>query len=113
MNARSAAPLLVFGTLWCGLGLRPAGRRIIAALAAPDETTRTMAGMLVVKAGRRAIPLLRESLDFSRNLPMVIRLAADLRAQELVPQIRRFVSASDPRVAAAARDALRLLDSTA
>ncbi len=113
MNARSAAPLLVFGALWRSLGLQPAGRRVLASLDDPDETTRTMAGILVVKAGRRAIPLLQESMNKCRNLPMVIRLAADVGAHELVPQIRQFADAADPRVAAAARDALRLLASSA
>jgi hypothetical protein len=65
--------------------------------------------MLVVKAGRRAIPLLEEFIALRQNLPMVLRLAADVDARELVPQIRSFADAADPRVASAARDALEAL----
>lgn len=109
MGVRAAAPLLIYGTLWHSLGLEPAGRRVVESLGDPDETTRTLAGMLVVKAGRRAIPLLQECMTREKYLPMVIRLAADVGATELVAQIRHFADADDPNVARAARDALELL----
>ena len=67
-----------------------------------------MAGMLLVQGGRRAIPLLREALPRRENLPMVLRIAGDIGARELRPEIERFAGDRDPAVAQAARDALRL-----
>jgi hypothetical protein len=109
VNVAGAARLWVLQALWRGLGLEAAGRGLLQALGSDDEDLATMAGMLLVQGERRAIPLLREALARRESLPMVLRIAGDIGARDLRPEIERFAGDRDPAVAQAARDALRLL----
>ena len=96
--------------LWRATGSRPAGRTLVHALASDDQNVRTTAGMLLVKAGKRAEPLLAEALARRENLPLVLTILGDIGDRDLEPQLRRFSEDHDPRVARAARDALRVID---
>jgi HEAT repeat protein len=97
-------------TVWRATGSRAAGRRLVRALAAEDETVRTLAGMFLVQGGKRAEPLLREALGRRESLPLVLTILGDLGDPALTPDLRRFSQDTDPQVAQAARDALRVLD---
>ena len=69
----------------------------------------TVAGMFLVQAGQRSTPLIRQAIAQGHYLPMALTIAADIGAEELVPQIRHFTTDSDPATARAAREALELL----
>jgi hypothetical protein len=69
-----------------------------------------MAGMLLVRAGQRSKPLLREALAARQALPMVLPILADIGDQEARPTLRTLMQDSDAAVAGAAREALRVLD---
>jgi hypothetical protein len=58
--------------------LRSAGAVVARALASDDETNRTAAGMLLVKSGERALPLLRENLERGVAVPMTLQVLADI-----------------------------------
>jgi hypothetical protein len=107
-----AARLWAVQALWKRFGIEAAGRRLVRALGSDDEDLATTAGMLIVQGGRRTVPLLREALARRENLPLVLRIAGDIGARELGPDIERFAGDRDPAVAEAARDALRLLAET-
>jgi hypothetical protein len=104
----SAAWLFLLQALWRG-GFTSAGRALVGALGARDESLRTMAGMFLVQGGDRAVPLLRAALARREHVPLVLRIAGDVGARELRPEIERFAADPDPIVAQAARDALRIL----
>ncbi len=93
--------------IWRSTGLRAAGRALVRALGSDDEDLRTIAGMFLVKAGKDAEPLLEEALERRENLPMVLWVLGDIGDRRLEPEIRQFSDDRDPRVAGAARDALR------
>jgi hypothetical protein len=102
-------PLFVYQALWSGAGSQAAGRRLVSSLRSADETERMVAGTLLLRAGRSAVPLLREALLQGSASPMVMNLAADLDARELAPFIARYLRDTDPERAQAATDALEVL----
>jgi hypothetical protein len=103
-------PLLARHAAWRLTGSEAAGRGVVRALSSADPTTRTMAGMLLVRAGDRSRPLLREALAARRALPMVLPILADIGDHESRPALSALTRDPDPAVAGAAREAMRVLD---
>jgi len=103
--------LFLLNAIWRVSGLRGAGGALVRALASDDEETRMLAGMFLVQAGKQAEPLLREALEQRRNLPTVLTILGDINARHLEGEIRRLSEDRDPKVAQAAVDALRILNS--
>jgi hypothetical protein len=66
-----------YGT-WRATGAKRAGAVVARALASPDETNRTAAGMLLVKSGERALPLLRDNLERGVAVPLTLSVLADI-----------------------------------
>jgi HEAT repeat protein len=110
MLVASAARLFALGALWRGAGVESAGRALVKALESNDENLRTIAGMMLVKAGRRSVPLLQDALARRESLPMALSVLADLGDPSCETAFRAFASDPDPKVAAAAREALRVLE---
>ena len=110
MQLAGAARLYAYKTLWRRTGLRSAGRALVHALGSADEDLRVIAGMFLAQAGKQAVPLLQEALTRRENLPMVLSILGDIGDRKFEPELRRFSQDSDPKIAQAARDALRVLD---
>jgi hypothetical protein len=91
------------------LGSKAAGRSLLADLSSDDENVRTLAGMFLVRNGRRSLPVLRQALAQRQQLPTVLTMLADIAAPESEGEIARFVDDRDPEVAEAARLALDIL----
>jgi hypothetical protein len=106
---------LIFGRLyalksfWTLIGCRSAGRALVRALGSTDEGERTVAGMLLVRGGMRAQPLVAEAIRRREHLPIVLLIAGDIGATSLEPELRRLTVDPDPDVARAAHDALEIL----
>jgi hypothetical protein len=109
MSVLGTVPLFVYQALWSGIGSQAAGRRLVSSLRSADETERMVAGTLLMRGGRSPVPLLREALLEGAASPMVMHLAADLDARELVPIIEGYRRDADPERAQAATDALAAL----
>ena len=109
MGVLGVARMFACKALWQGAGLNSAGYALLRALGSPEPDVRTVAGMFLVQAGQRSVPLIREALEQGRYLPIALTIAADIGAEELAPQIHRFTGDSDPAIARAAREALDLL----
>jgi hypothetical protein len=103
------ARLYLVKSVWRATGSRSAGWALVDALGSPDEGVRTVAGMLLVQAGRRAEPLVAEAIRRREGLPTVLLIAGDIGAVRLEPELRRLTGDADPEVAQAARDGLRIL----
>jgi hypothetical protein len=88
------------------LGSAAAARSLLADLSSADENVRTLAGMFLVRNGRRSLPVLRQALARREQLPTVLTMLADIAAPESEAEIGRFVDDADPEVAQAARMAL-------
>ncbi len=106
-----ARSFLLFGesTLWRSTGLKSAGQALLNALRSNEPDIRTIAGMLLVKAGRKAIPVLTGALDQRDLLPMILRMLGDIGTDEQEPTLKTFLQDENPDVRTAARDGLRVL----
>jgi HEAT repeat protein len=104
-----ASRLLVCWSIWLGLGFTSAGRALVEALGSPDKNLRSIAGMLLVKSGKRAEPLLLEAANRRESLPMILTVLGSIRDPAVIPQLRRFTEDEDPDVANAAREALKVV----
>ena len=111
MGPLTFARLSALKLLWTALGSRAAGRALVKALGSTDESERTVAGMFLVRGGRRAEPLVDEAIRRREHLPIVLLIAGDIGARRLEPDLRRLATDPDPDVARAARDALETLAS--
>jgi hypothetical protein len=109
MGPAQLARLYALKSVWAATGLRSAGRALVGALGSSDEGIRTVAGMFLAQAGKRAEPLIEEAIRQRRHLPTVLLIAGDIGAVRLEPELKRLTTDGDPEVAKAARDALRVL----
>ena len=103
------ARLYALKSLWTLIGCRSAGRALVRTLGSTDEGKRTVAGMLLVRGGKRAEPLVAEAIRRREHLPIVLLIAGDIGATSLAPELRHLTMDPDPDVARAAHDALETL----
>lgn len=106
-----AIGLFLKAVAWRLTGASRLGRMLIRALSSGNENVRNIAGILLVRAGKRAEPLLQEALHRRENLPITLTLLADLGDRVVEKEIQPFSTDRDPKVAEAARQALRVLAS--
>lgn len=91
------------------VGNKSSGKRLIAALNSPNENLRTLAGIFLVRSGRRAIPLLEQELANRRNLPRILILLGDMDEPESEEHLKKYLGDHDPKVADTAKQAMRNL----
>jgi hypothetical protein len=106
VSVGGSAALFAAAAAW-KLGLPGAGRRLVAGLGSDDEQERLIAGMLLVRAGERAVPLLRGALEHPRHLPHLLRVIGDAAPKAFAAELERYAASDDPAVRRAAQDALR------
>jgi HEAT repeat protein len=104
-----AAFLFLVQAVWRWTGLPVAGRVLIRALGSSNPNIRTIAGIFLVRAGRRAEPLLEEALTRREYLPALLPILGDIGDRKVEPELLRFAQDRDPQVAQAAQNALRIL----
>jgi HEAT repeat protein len=104
--------LFVYRALWYWLWVPSAGRALVRALGSPDENIRSIAGTLLAKSGKRAEPLLQEALARRENLPTVLTALGSIGDPALIPCLRQFADDQSPDVAKAAREALKVTESS-
>ena len=109
MGAAASAGVLAAGATWRLAGIPAAGRALVAAATTGGENERTMAGMLLVRAGDRSVPLVMAAIldgATGRELPDVLAsIGTDRARAALVTLVREA-----PEVRAAAAEALATLD---
>ena len=70
--------VLLAGLAWRFLGTRGSGETLIEAMAGDDEQNTMLAGMSLVKAGKRSVDLIARNVDSGDATPSIIRLLPDL-----------------------------------
>jgi HEAT repeat protein len=105
--------LFLQNAAWRATGLPAAGRAVLRALEHPDPNVRTIAGMLLVRAGTRAAPLLLEAVAARWSLPLVATIMGDIGDRRLETVLMELARDPDVAVARAAQDALRALEANA
>jgi len=109
MKLLKLLPVLLTAAIWRAMGIRPAGRALVRALGTDDEQVRAIAGMMLVKSGKKAKPLLQEALNRRENVSTVLTVLGSIGDPSMEQEIQRFADDKDPQVSKAARDALRLV----
>jgi hypothetical protein len=111
MAAAASASLLVAGTAWQVTGFGPAGRRLVAAADHGAEDEQAVAGMLLVRAGDRSVRLVADALARGATSPVLVDVLASIGTPAARAALARAAQqAPASEVAAAAADALRILD---
>ncbi len=113
MKLGESAAVFSAYAVWRATGSARAGAVVANALASADETNRTAAGVLLVRAAARSLPLLRGNLKRGVAVALSLRLLGDIGASEAVRDIEPFVGSSDSAIARAAADALKALGTNA
>lgn len=109
MKSGRVAAVFAQGALWRATGARATGDALARAFASDDEMVKVLAGMFLVKGGRRAAPVIRDALATRGSDPDLITALADVGTAEDAPLLRSYTLSPDPAVAGAAREALHTL----
>jgi hypothetical protein len=112
MSAARTARLFAAGAAWRFTGAAPAGRTLIAGLTEGDEDERTMAGIMLTRAGDRSVPLLTEALHEGVAAPdPAVDVLASIGTDAARSELRRLAQ-GETDVARSATRALRTLEET-
>ena len=107
MDAVGAARLFVDYRRLRLTGSRAAARRLVNAVGSRDEDLRTLAGMFLVRAGRRSLPELEHAIaERHPQLPTLLLILADIGDGDAKGTLEGFAGDPDPDVARAAADGL-------
>jgi hypothetical protein len=110
MGAAASARLLAVGTAWRLTGLDAAGRSLVTAVEDGTEDEQALAGMLLVRAGDRSVPLITEAILAGSSSPALVEVLASIGTETARAALERATQARPPEVAVAAEQALRTLD---
>lgn len=114
MGAAASARLLAAGAAWRLTGASAAGDALVAAVTTGGETERTLAGMLLVKAGDRSVPVVTDAIMAGPECADLVDVLVSIGTDDARAALVRVSQASPPAVPSATRDsaaeALRILD---
>ncbi len=110
MSLRSRLRVLSAGQAWRRTSLKSAGRTLVSALDSDDEDVRTMAGMMLVQAGERSVPLIEEAIAAGHDSDLHRQVLEDIGGDDdAAQQLDELAESDSPKVAEAARRARELL----
>ncbi|MGD9726808.1 MAG: hypothetical protein AB7G68_12410 [Nitrospiraceae bacterium] len=95
--------------IWQLTGIETCGWTLIGALSSENETARTVAGILLVRAPDKARPLIREAIAEKKGLRYILPIAAEVADEALEIEVRSFISDSDLEVRIATERAIRII----
>ncbi len=110
MGAAASARLLAVGAAWRLTGAIAAGRALTRAADADPEDERALAGMLLVRAGDRSVPVVAEALRGGTGSTGLVDVLASIGSDAARAALARVADEAGPAVATAADVALRDLD---
>ena len=114
MGVAASAKLFAAGASWRVAGVPTAGRALVTAAATGAENEKTLAGMFLVQAGDRSVPLLTAAIlagETDRTLVDALAGIGSDQAREALVSIARGTHATvAPPTRAAAAEALSTLD---
>jgi len=93
---RSIRQALAFGATWRLTGITAAGHALLDAVTAGGETERTLAGMLLVKAGDRSVPVVTEAVLAGRAPADLVDVLASINTADARAALVRVAQAPMP-----------------
>lgn len=114
MGAVTSARILAAGATWRLTGIAAAGDALLTAVTTGNETERTLAGMLLVKAGNRSVTVVSDAVLTGKGATDLIDVLASINTTDARAALVSVAQAPPPTVAPQAKDAaaeaLRTLD---
>lgn len=114
MGAAASAKLLAIGAAWRLTGVSAAGDALVTAVTAGGETERTLAGMLLVQAGDRSVPVVTDAIlacpEPADLVDVLVSIGTDDARAALLRVSQSPPPAVPPATSDAAAEALRTLD---
>ena len=110
MSTTGSAKLLAVGAAWRLTGAGPAGRRLVRAARGGGETERSLAGMMLVQAGDRSVPVLVEAIMAGSGSAALVTVLGSIGTEAARDALARVCRAGPTSAAAAAAEALRTLE---
>ena len=114
MSAAAAAKVVATGTAWRLTGAAAAGRALLTSVTEGGETERTVAAMMLVRAGDRSVPLVAGALLTGSASLGLVEVLGSIGTDDAREALRRVAHPSGSRVVRpvreAAADTLRTLD---
>ena len=106
------SPIRVFvaGTSWRLFGSRRAGQILLNAMASDDEQNRMLAGMSLVKAGRRSFELIEKKLQTGEVSAPIIRLLPDIGGPEARVALDKIAGGAPGEMSDTARQCIELMN---
>ena len=106
MGFTSSARVLAAGAAWRVAGPEWAGRTLVQALGHGDDDARTIAGMSLVRAGDRSLPLLEDAVATEPDPADFIDVIASIVTDRAGAVLERLAQSDAPTGAEAAASAL-------
>jgi hypothetical protein len=110
MGFASSAKVLASGAAWRVAGMTWAGRGLIDAFVQGDENERTLAGMSLVQAGDRSLPLVVEAIASGSDPVDLVDVISSIGTDDARRALAQLAESGDPATNAAAVSALRDFD---
>jgi len=105
MGAATSAKILAVGATWRLTGIAAAGDALLIALTTGAETDRTLAGMLLVKAGNRSVPLVTDAVLTGKGTAELVDVLASINTADARAALEQVAQAPPPTVAPQAKEA--------
>lgn len=110
MGFGSSARVLATGAAWRVAGLTWAGRSLIDAFVHGDDDERTLAGMSLVQAGDRSLPLVVEAIAAGSDQVELVDVISSIGTDDARQALTQLTESGDPATTAAAESALHDFD---
>jgi len=102
--------VLVAGLLWRLFGARKSAETLLDAFAADNEQNRMLAGMSLVKSGRRSFDLIEQKIEQGKASALLIRLLPDIDNQASRAVLERIAGRDDKELATVANQCIAMID---
>lgn len=114
MGAAASAKLIAIGAAWRLTGVSAAGDALITAVTTGGENERTLAGMLLVQAGDRSVPVVTDAIMAGPQPAGLVDVLVSIGTDDARAALLRVSRTAPPAVTPTTRDeaaeAVRTLD---
>ena len=106
----SSLKVLMAGASWRLLGSERAAHTLLEAMSGDDEQNRMLAGMSLVRAGKRSFALIADRIAVGDATPELVRLLPDIGGEQARPILDGLAENASGELQQAAAECIDLLD---
>lgn len=110
MGFVSSARVIATGSVWRVAGVEWAGRSLIDTFVHGDDDERTLAGVSLVQAGDRSVPLVLDAIASGSDPVELVDVISSIGTDDAREALAELTESTDPATTAAAGTALRDFD---